>query len=540
MAAVSCLRPCPSLLKALSVSWMLFAAVWIAGQSKGQTIRPSDQPTYTLRGTVINSVTGEPIRRARVSAGTYAQLTDSQGQFEFSGLLAGQIYIGVQKPGFSNEETRDGTSTMVDLGPKTPELVVKLIPEGIIFGHLTNEAGEPMEGVFMQARAWRVFNGRRRLRQMGGQSTDEDGYFRIFGLLPGTYYLQAGEVQDHGPRRMSLSARHSGYPSSYFPGVRRFSAATPIQVAAGQKVQTDFSLHRISVFQVSGRAALYPGAHVNRFQIIDSADRNSELPVDMDFATATFIAPVVPAGSYTIMATGSDESGHPLFGKKAVTVSSNLIDVVVSMAPSASIPVVVQTEFSGSSLVGNQPPVQVQLSSTDDDEQNYFSQGPQPGQENVEPGVVLSFVPPGRYYVDVQPQGGWYVESAASGSVDLFSEPLAIGSGNPVAPIRITLRDDGASLAGVVRSDGNPASASVLLVMQDEPLRMPQLLVSDRLGAFQIDNLPPGDYIVLAFNNMEALEYANRDALRDYFSEAIRVTLGSRDAKTVNVDVIHR
>ena len=397
-----------------------------------------------------------------------------------------------------------------------------------------------MEDVFVHVRGWRVINGRRQLQEMSGQSTDEEGNFRLFGLMPGTYYLQTGEVADHGGMQMPFSAGRGGYPSSYFPGVRQLNAATPIPVAPGQKVQADFSLRRISAFQVSGQVTLYPGGRVTMLQLMESSDRSSTLPVDLSFGNGAFIARVVPAGSYSLTAMGVDEAGHPLFGEKAITVASNLTGVVVSMAATVSIPVVVETEFSSSSLAENQTPIMVQLSAIDDSGQMYVSDRPQQGRDQGDSGLVISSVQPGRYYAAVQPQGNWYVESMASGSTDLFRETLTVGSGTQVAPIRVVLRDDGASLAGVVRFEGEPVSASVLVIMQDEPLRVPQVLMADRQGAFQIENLPPGDYVLLAFDNTAELEYANRDVLRDYFSQGTRVTIGAQDAKRVNLDVIHR
>ena len=542
MAAAYCLRPCPYPAKALFLSWaLLIATAVLARTGPPQIAGSSDAPTYTLRGTVVNSVTGDPIRRVLVQAGPYAQLTDAQGRFEFTSLSAGQFSIGVQKPGFFTGNGGGGNpATIVDVGPKTPDAVIKLIPEGIIFGHLTDENGEPMEDVFVHVRGWRVINGRRQLQEMSGQSTDEEGNFRLFGLMPGTYYLQTGEVADHGAMQMPFSAGRGGYPSSYFPGVRQLNAATPIQVAPGQKVQADFSLRRISAFQVSGQVTLYPGGRVTMLQLMESSDRSSTLPVDLSFGSGAFIARVVPAGSYSLTAMGVDEAGHPLFGEKAITVASNLTGVLVSMAAAVSIPVVVETEFSSSSLAGNQTPIMVQLSAIGDSGQMYVSERPQQGRDQGDSGLVISSVQPGRYYAAVQPQGNWYVESIASGSTDLFRETLTVGSGTQVAPIRVVLRDDGASLAGVVRFEGEPVSASVLVIMQDEPLRVPQMLMADRQGAFQIENLPPGDYVLLAFDNTAELEYANRDVLRDYFSQGTRVTIGAKDAKRVNLDVIHR
>jgi hypothetical protein len=89
-------------------------------------------PKFSLSGTVVNSVTGEPIRRALVQiymGPEPAMLTDSNGKFEFSNLPSGQTSIAVRKPGFPGEQEmgRDGP-TMADIGPDTRPLTLKLIP----------------------------------------------------------------------------------------------------------------------------------------------------------------------------------------------------------------------------------------------------------------------------------------------------------------------------------------------------------------------------------------------------------------------------
>src|SRR6266403_5450503 len=62
---------------------------------------------YTLRGTVVNSVTSEPIRGALVQIyinGQSSMLTGPDGKFQFDGLLSGQTSVTVRKPGFFSED----------------------------------------------------------------------------------------------------------------------------------------------------------------------------------------------------------------------------------------------------------------------------------------------------------------------------------------------------------------------------------------------------------------------------------------------------
>ncbi|MGE5204571.1 MAG: MSCRAMM family protein [Chlamydiota bacterium] len=529
MAAAFRFRLC---LQAALICVFLLAAAGSQGQVSAQSA------SYTLSGTVVNSVTGEPIRRALVQVGgDRMQLTDSQGHFELSGLGAGSYSITAQKPGFFAESRLFSTTelTMLDVNRDIAAIVVKLIPEGIIFGHIADENDDPLEGVFVRARDWRIVNGRRRLEFVGGQSTDEDGRFRFFGLMPGTYYVVASS--DLG--RMGVLP-HEGYATTYYPGVTQLAAASPIKLAAGQKVQADFVLRRHSMFRVTGQVTGYSGGTLNSIQLTDPAGGERTWPPRFDSATGAFVARGVPPGSYRLEVVATDRQGHALFGEAAVNVAANVSGIVVAVAAAVSIPVIVETDFTGSAQGDNQTPVSVHLAPVGVSGQSFFRPEvwSRPAGDKEDGGLVIPGVQPGRYYAEFNPNGNWYVQSATSGSTDLFTDPLTVSSA--VAPIQVLLRDDGATLAGEVRSRGVAVSGTVLAVMQDEPLRIPWMVRSNPQGEFHFENLPPGDYVVLAFANLGDLEYANRDALRDYLSQGTHVTLGSKDAKAVTVELIGR
>jgi Carboxypeptidase regulatory-like domain len=97
---------------------LLLSPLLGAGQVFSQ-IQPSSsaksETKYSLSGTVVNAVTGEPIRRALVQiymGPEQASLTDDTGHFEFNGLSPGQTSVTVQKPGFfsEGEVARKGSS----------------------------------------------------------------------------------------------------------------------------------------------------------------------------------------------------------------------------------------------------------------------------------------------------------------------------------------------------------------------------------------------------------------------------------------------
>jgi hypothetical protein len=153
-------------------------------------------PTYSIDGVVINSVTGEPVRSALVQIYVPQQtslLTGPDGKFHFGSVPQSQLSITVRKPGFfSEQEISQGsiTNQPIQVGPGMKPVTVKLIPEGVIYGRITDSDGDPIQYLQITLVHAAVVNGQKSWQQTVGAQTKEDGEFRLFGLLPGTYYLR--------------------------------------------------------------------------------------------------------------------------------------------------------------------------------------------------------------------------------------------------------------------------------------------------------------------------------------------------------------
>ncbi len=83
---------------------------------------PPSAEKFTLTGTVVDSVTGEPIRKALVQIyASQRRMTFSgdDGRFQLEGIPAGSYMIAAQKPGyFSQQELLRGGEPPVEVGPK--------------------------------------------------------------------------------------------------------------------------------------------------------------------------------------------------------------------------------------------------------------------------------------------------------------------------------------------------------------------------------------------------------------------------------------
>src|ERR1700683_1752034 len=144
---------------AAALAWLLAWAWFGLAPLQGQvgsgpeaTANGAEADRYSLSGTVVNSATGEPIRRVLVECSldcTQAMLTDGEGRFEFDDLPEGQASINARKPGFfSEQELHQGQlrsptpATMIEVGPQMSPVVLKLYPEGVITGRVEAD-GEP-------------------------------------------------------------------------------------------------------------------------------------------------------------------------------------------------------------------------------------------------------------------------------------------------------------------------------------------------------------------------------------------------------------
>jgi hypothetical protein len=155
------------------------------------------------------------------------------------------------------------------------------------------------------------------------------------------------------------------------------------------------------------------------------------------------------------------------------------------------------------------------------------------------PGPVLSDVPPGRYSVEVQAGGNWYVQSAQCGATDLLHEQLTVTVGAQIPPIEVVIRDDGATLSGHVDTGRSENPATVVLIPEQDPWNEARIANTNPGGSFSVSNLAPGSYSVLAFDRGDELEYANPEVMEGYSAQATHVSLQPNGQSQIAVELTH-
>lgn len=563
----------PRLLLALTRA--LFLSVALTASVYAQ-VDPSNAATssnaHSVSGVVVNSVTGEPIRRALVQlSGPPAPLTvltGQDGQFQFSGVIESDVVIAARKPGFFTDDDLHPEFVqqhIVHLGANTESLTLKLSPEGSVTGHVATVKGEPLDDTPVRVFQQRIVDGRKRWEQHGpSATTDEDGQFRVGNLVAGDYLLVAGPNLSLPPRAVTNTRTpvREGFGPVFFPGVPELESASLLTVGAGQQAQGDFSVKTETIYKVKGEIGNLPGPA--SIQLRTRVGDMVNTAVSMNPQTGKFDFRI-PAGSYVLQANAVDTTGQPVRSDFPLTVTSDIANLSLALTSSPTLTVRIDARksgkaieeggasgqdrlgavypdsatFFGSASFGqiHALPVFAQITLTKSDpslQPEVFQAVPDPPNTNF----VVRDLSPGKYSVQILPPPPWYVQSATSGTVDILRDDLVIVPGRRPEPLDIVLRDDGATLSGKIVDNGAGAPGFVVLIPDQGSPDQIRTSNTGSSGEFQLSALAPGDYKLLALDRSDAIEFRRPEVLAPYLSKAVRVVLRAGEQTDTSVERI--
>jgi hypothetical protein len=517
-----------------------------AGQVLSQIQQSSTQSEtkYSLSGTVVNAITGEPIRRAlvQIQAGqAHASLTDDNGHFVFHGLFGGETSVAVRKPGFfsESEAARKGPMPVaVTVGAETDAIVLKLIPEGVIQGKVQSEDGEPKGAVPVMVFAPHVNDGHKIWDQAGSASTDEDGEFRISNLTPGTYYVKAGpKLRSSFPNARSAT-RQLGFAAAYYAGTPARESATAIELGPGQQFEADLLLKPEPLFRITGTISGLPDSLGTSVQVVNQYGEAVRVPVRVDQETGQFQTNV-PAGSYLLRATAWSERGRSSSAEVPLVVHSDVDGLQIALSPPQSIPVIVKLEPVHRHERSELQPVRlvsVGFRATDPARAApEYSSNVEKTQNRL--ALVIHDLAAGKYSVEVQPTGDWYVQQAQCGSTDLLNDQLTVLPGVQTPPIEIVLRDDGATIKGKVDM-GERRKPAAVIVAPTRAAEIVKMIWTSPVGDFAQSALAPGEYDVIALDRGDALEYANPEVMSKYLTRGTHIALQADESRSISLDLV--
>jgi hypothetical protein len=161
----------------------------------------------TIRGRVMAADGSGPISRADIQLTgrvTRVLLADGLGRYAFTELPAGRYTLTAGRNGYltmgvGQRRPRDGVRRFELADGQSRDDVDFALPKGgVIEVLVTDERGEPLDGILVQPQQYRYSSSGRRLSPLPFSplkqrnfETDDRGQVRLYDLPPGDYYLQA-------------------------------------------------------------------------------------------------------------------------------------------------------------------------------------------------------------------------------------------------------------------------------------------------------------------------------------------------------------
>jgi protocatechuate 3,4-dioxygenase beta subunit len=315
--------------------------------------------TAVIMGTVVVNGTGQPADGVRLTLsgnelrGSRSALSDDSGNFAFLALPPGTYTLRATKNGYvsgtygQKQPGRPGTAIVLNVGQQLKGVTLEVARGGVVSGTIYDEKNRPAVRVNVRVMQWTWQSGERVLTSSGSGTTDDRGIYRVFGLAPGEYVVNAVPPNNPGnmltnedmqslARMEELMARGlaaqadmsklvlerdfaaqpnsvnaepvSGYAAVYYPGTPQAGNAQAVKVGISQEqLGIDFQLQRVSLSRVTGTVMVPSGVTAQNVQV-RLVETGAMTPGMTQFNArpspqGIFTFNAVPPGQYQLSAT---------------------------------------------------------------------------------------------------------------------------------------------------------------------------------------------------------------------------------------------
>jgi hypothetical protein len=427
----------------------------------------------------------------------------------------------------------------------------------------------------------------------GSSTTDDQGAYRLSGLLPGEYLVtavprdtvaaltaaaaafdgRAAQIraaarsgsaeakaavitmeQAKREGRMPEPVSSRGYVPVYYPETPAASTAVRVNVGLSQQVfGIDVRLRIEDTVTIAGTLTSVDGTAIpGNVQLLDPA-----LPITSVGAwfqstrpDGTFAFRGMVPGAYVLRGHNSPpgEIGSPppgggpfqMSGPTSISVGAGGIhDARVTMAPNVSVSGTLSLDtisapVDASRLVVNLLPV----TTSADWEMASVRTPPEPNG-----AFLMKEVVPGRYRLDVQGlPAGWTVATAVFEGRDAADHQLVLESGRQYTGGVLKFTNRTGEVTGALTNPLNApvAGQTIVLFPDDRGLWLPQsrrirIAVTGADGRYAFGNLIHGEYRLAAVSDLEPGQQFDRGFLAQLSAGSIAVTLGEGERKTQDI-----
>lgn len=546
------LKLAPTVSSGLMLVALFFAnTVFVTAQTEtvpAQTTAPSQRPdakpsptppiTGTIKGRIVAS-DGQPLTNANIMAQSLAGTPsakptrpDAEGRFSFDDLAPGSYVLVATAPGYIDQSMAVGDQNEWPRYVIGANVRINMIKGGVITGQVMNAKGEPIVGVPVRA-TMNVpsLNMLSFVTGGGSAETDDRGSYRLFGLLPGQYTVQAGGNGAFGD--FSASGFDRDVPT-YYPSSTR-DTAVPVSVRSGDETTgIDIKYRGGDGHSISGVVLgdIPPSAQAGAVTIMLAHAGTTSL-ISLTLAGVAeprraFSFNGIADGDYDVFASYlASQTENALMGSKRVTVRGG--DVT-----GLELRLVTLSSLTGTIALDPIKPedkcdkrgslvIETILRLPPDDKRR---SGNQPlaavyaglGQLNDKGEFVLRNLQAAKYRLDIKlPSESWYIRAinlpaaaaggqstaAQLGAAQNWQGTLTIKPGESLSGVTVAVGQDAAGLRGRLATEGaiREGTRVYLVPVEREQannvLRYAEAFVKSD-GTFVLTNLAPGSYFILS------------------------------------------
>lgn len=550
-------------MRRLTPAWLaLFfvTSAWAQAPSRNPPAKPPTEEC-SVSGRVVKLAGSEPLKTATVQLQNledrmqlHSTVTDVGGRFQIKGINAGRYRLSVSRNGFVTQEYGQrkpgdpGAILTLRPGQNLNDLLFRLIPTAVIAGRVINEDGDPLPWVQVSALREMYSRGKKGLDSETTVPTNDLGEYRLFDLRPGRYFIRAdykpnerligrGEIERIG------SADQRGYVPVYYPGSPDPARAGALTVKAGEEIPSvEILVRPVPVFVVRGRIYNLVSRRSAMSYSVTLAPRESNQWVSLpqrnvlaDAPDGSFVIPDVLPGPYTLMAFWAEE------GRRYQAVQN--IDVGNADLEGANLVIAPGTTLSGHVTWEGKPALDADalmifLREADGSYgYNYRARTSTTGL------FTLSDVFDGRYRLAIGGQSkDSYLKAVRYGATEALENGFTVVRGTN-APLEVIASSRGARIQGTVSDTENLPVAGVWVVLiPDEPhrdqFRLYQKTSTDQYGHFLLRGIPPGEYRIFCWDDVEDGAWEDPDFLKPFEKHGQTVSLEEVDSRTVDVVAI--
>jgi protocatechuate 3,4-dioxygenase beta subunit len=482
--------------------------------------------------------------------------TDGGGNFAFSNLAAGVYRLRVTRDGYLRQEYgakvpgEAGETITLAAGQQKNDVRLALDLASSLTGFVLDENGAPSPNVIVQAlRPGFDALGNRFLDPAFYTFTDDRGQYRLFWLDPGDYHIGAVVSAQQleltaapakpadAPAKPADKDKNAGlevpnFAPVYYPGVAEPVDVDPIHVSAGAEgAGIDFRFMPGAPATVRGKVKLPAKEDVVFVSMMPTGNIAAPAPRKTQAMNGAFEIRGVTPGAYTVAA--QTPSGYRGFVRITVR-DQDVNDLSISMTQQMTIP-------GQMYVVGGQAP---NINGTEIQLVPLETGLPAPLPAPVQPGGGFKWqkVVSGRYLIAATGLPEWsYVSAARVGANNrILEEGVTFSAADK--PIEIVIATDGGRLSGTaVGAQDKPAPGARVVLVPEANRRRPDLYrigESDAKGAFTLHGVPPGNYLLFAWERVESNAYLNAAFLSRFEDQGVSVRVASGESLTATVHVI--